>query len=60
MRQTTSARRLRRRSGKLWLAGLACAIGVAVAAACSVNVPLGVDPSSDAAAVDASDGGGGS
>jgi hypothetical protein len=53
-------RRRRRSFGRLWLAGLAGAIAVAVAAACSVNVPLGVDPNSDAAAVDARDGGGGS
>jgi hypothetical protein len=56
----TQGNGLRRLALKPWLAGVAaCALAIGLLAACSVNVPLGVDPNSDAAAVDASDGGGG-
>jgi hypothetical protein len=42
------------------LLALALAVAVALAAGCSVDVPLGVDPRSDAAApADAGDAGGG-
>ncbi len=41
-----------------WLILLACAVASLMAAvACSVDVPLGVDPNSDAAHVDAGDAG---
>jgi hypothetical protein len=41
-----------------WVALLAWAVAfVIAAAACGVDVPLGVDPSSDAARVDAGDAG---
>jgi len=41
-----------------WVITVAVALAVALAAArCGQDVPLGVDPGSDAAAADASDGG---
>jgi hypothetical protein len=50
----------RRERASVWSAVLAFALALAVGIAtarCSVNVPLGVDPHSDAAHVDAGDAG---
>ena len=45
---------------KAWLAGVAVAVTLALAAArCDRNVELGVDPASDAAATDGGDAGAG-